>query len=246
MVARAPEFNVHVIGATDPASVTVDGVGIVGPNFMFRRARGTVGAMSAVQANDGLLFLVAKGYGSTGFSATGRANISMVCCGELDGRGAGHIHKLQDNTEWHYEPNGEDAHHRHRQSRHRNNLTDTHVGCNWRCGPNTVSKRLGEGSGDRERRNASVVRSFNNLPGGTAPTVSKLSGAGTYEVNFGVNVSERFFQATLISSNTSIPGGAADGQILASPRDGNSNAIFVRTNDSTGTNANRSFCLLVY
>lgn len=29
----SPQFNVHVIGTTDPASVTVDGIGIVGPNF---------------------------------------------------------------------------------------------------------------------------------------------------------------------------------------------------------------------
>jgi len=94
----------------------------------------------------------------------------------------------------------------------------------------------------------SIVRSFNNLPGGIAPTVSRPAtfGPGTYEVNFGVDVSQRFFQATLISSNASIPGGAADGQILVSPRDGNSNAVFVRTNDSTGTNTDRSFCLLVY
>ena len=39
---------------------------------------------------------------------------------------------------------------------------------------------------------------------------------------------------------------AADGQKHASPRDGNSNAIFVRTNNNTGTNTDRSFCLLVY
>jgi len=44
---------------------------------MFGRARGTAGTPTAVQANDGLLFLVAKGYGSSGFSPSGRANISI-------------------------------------------------------------------------------------------------------------------------------------------------------------------------
>lgn len=49
----------------------------MGPNFQFRRARGTPASPSAVQANDGILFLVGKGYGSTRFSSGGRANISM-------------------------------------------------------------------------------------------------------------------------------------------------------------------------
>ncbi len=92
----------------------------------------------------------------------------------------------------------------------------------------------------------SVVRSFNNLPGGTTPTVTQPSGPGTYAIDFGANVSQRFFQATLINSNASIPNGAADGQILVSPRDGNVNQFYARTNDTTGTNTNRSFCLLVF
>ena len=73
----SPQFDVHVIGTTDPASITVDGIGIVGPNFQFRRARGTASSPSAVMSGDGILFLVGKGYGATGFSSAGRANLSM-------------------------------------------------------------------------------------------------------------------------------------------------------------------------
>lgn len=94
--------------------------------------------------------------------------------------------------------------------------------------------------------NASIIRSFNKLPGGNGPTVSQPLGLGTYEVNFGVNVAQRFFLATLLSSNSTDPGGAADGQILVSTRDGNSNAVFVRTNDTTGTSTNRSFYLMIF
>jgi len=93
--------------------------------------------------------------------------------------------------------------------------------------------------------NATIIRSFNNLPGGSGPTVSQPLGPGTYEVNFGVNVAQRFFSATLLSSNSTDPGGASDGQVLVSARDGNVNAVFVRTNDSTGTSTNRSFYLMV-
>jgi len=74
---NSPQYDIQVLGTSDPASITVDGIGIVGPNFMFRRARGTAAAPTAVQSGDGLLFLVARGYGATGFSSSGRANISM-------------------------------------------------------------------------------------------------------------------------------------------------------------------------
>jgi hypothetical protein len=90
-----------------------------------------------------------------------------------------------------------------------------------------------------------IIRSFNNLPGGSGPTVSQPSGPGTYDVNFGVNVAQRFFCATLLSSNSTDPGGASDGQVLVSTTDGNADAVFVRTNDSTGTSTNRSFYLMV-
>jgi len=91
-----------------------------------------------------------------------------------------------------------------------------------------------------------IIRGFNNLPGGSGPTVSQPLGPGTYEVNFGANVAQRFFSATTLSSNSTDPGGASDGQVLVSARDGNANAVFVRTNDSTGTSTNRSFYLMVF
>jgi hypothetical protein len=90
-----------------------------------------------------------------------------------------------------------------------------------------------------------IIRSFNNLPGGSGPTVSQTLGPGTYEVDFGVNVAQRFFCATLLSSNSTDPGGASDGQVLVSTADGNADAVFVRTNDSTGTSTNSSFYLMI-
>jgi hypothetical protein len=91
----------------------------------------------------------------------------------------------------------------------------------------------------------SIIRSFNNLPGGAVPTVTQPLGPGTYEVNFGVDVSQRFYTATLLSSNSTDPGGDIQGQILASTRDGNPNAVFVRTNDTNGPSTNRSFYLMI-
>ena len=91
-----------------------------------------------------------------------------------------------------------------------------------------------------------IIRSFNNLPGGSGPTVSQPLGPGTYEVNFGVNVAQRFFSATLLSSNSTDPGGTIEGEVLVSTTDGNANAVFVRTNDSTGISTNRSFYLMIF
>jgi hypothetical protein len=92
----------------------------------------------------------------------------------------------------------------------------------------------------------SIIRSFNNLPGGSAPSVSQPLGPGTYDVNFGVNVAQRFFLATLLSSNATDAGGASDGQVLASTSDRSTSAVFVRTNDTTGTSTNRSFYLMIF
>ena len=91
----------------------------------------------------------------------------------------------------------------------------------------------------------SIIRSFNNLPGGAAPTVTQPLGPGTYEVNFGVDVSQRFYMATLLSANSIDPGGAVDGEILASVRDTNTKAVFVRTTDTDGTSTNTSFYLMI-
>ena len=62
----SPQFNVHVLGTVDPAAMTVDAVGIVGANFMGRRANGTVGSLTGVVANDMLAAFQGRGYTSAG------------------------------------------------------------------------------------------------------------------------------------------------------------------------------------
>jgi len=47
------------------------------PSIQFRRADGTAGSLSAVQLNDSLGGIAAKGYGATGYSSSKRAGISF-------------------------------------------------------------------------------------------------------------------------------------------------------------------------
>jgi len=68
-----PAFNLNIISETDPAAVTVEGYGVVGVNFIGRRARGTVAAPSALQANDNIMAMQGRGYGATAFSPGSRA-----------------------------------------------------------------------------------------------------------------------------------------------------------------------------
>jgi hypothetical protein len=68
-----PAFNLNVISQTDPAAVTVEGYGVVGVNFIGRRARGTPAAPSALLANDNLMAMQGRGYGATSFSPGSRA-----------------------------------------------------------------------------------------------------------------------------------------------------------------------------
>ncbi len=72
-----PAFNLSIISQTDPAAVTVEGYGVVGVNFIGRRARGTVGAPSAIQADDNLMTMQGRGYGTTAFSGSSRANLKF-------------------------------------------------------------------------------------------------------------------------------------------------------------------------
>ena len=72
-----PAFNLHIISATDPAAVTVEGYGAVGVNFIGRRAQGTSALPTAVQANDNLLTLQGRGYGATAFSTGSRSNMKF-------------------------------------------------------------------------------------------------------------------------------------------------------------------------
>jgi hypothetical protein len=68
-----PAFNLNIISETDPAAVTVEGYGVVGVNFIGRRARGTVAAPSALLANDNIMAMQGRGFGTTGFSTSSRA-----------------------------------------------------------------------------------------------------------------------------------------------------------------------------
>ncbi len=88
-----------------------------------------------------------------------------------------------------------------------------------------------------------VSRQFNNLPAGAAITVVRL-GVGQYEVNFGDDVSTRFYQAMLGGAATSSP--INPGEIFIEPRSGIVNALFVATYNSAGTATDRDFFLTIY
>jgi hypothetical protein len=68
-----PSFNFHVISQTDPAAITVEGYGLVGINFMGRRAEGTLAKPTALLAGDNIMAMQGRGYGTTGFSGGSRA-----------------------------------------------------------------------------------------------------------------------------------------------------------------------------
>jgi len=88
-----------------------------------------------------------------------------------------------------------------------------------------------------------ITRQFNNLPAGATVTVSSL-GTGTYEVDFGDDISARFYSATNASGFIS---GAAAGQVAISPRAGNANALFITTRDSAGVLVNTvNFMVMIY
>jgi hypothetical protein len=88
----------------------------------------------------------------------------------------------------------------------------------------------------------SVARQFNNLPIGATITVIRLS-TGSYEVDFGTDITSRFYLGTLGGPTT----GISTGQLNISQRSGNANALFIRTTDSAGTVSDAlSFTLMVY
>ncbi len=72
-----PQFNLHVVSVTDPAAIAVEGYGVVGVNFMGRRAEGTMASPSALLLNDNFFALQGRGYGTTGFSSSSRAYIKF-------------------------------------------------------------------------------------------------------------------------------------------------------------------------
>lgn len=76
-IATPAEFNMHIVGDVDPAGLIVDAYGTAAPNFISRRARGSIGAPSAVQNGDGLCTYGARGYMTSGWSPFTRAAIVM-------------------------------------------------------------------------------------------------------------------------------------------------------------------------
>jgi hypothetical protein len=68
-----PAFNMDVISQTDPAAIAVEGYGVVGINFIGRRAEGTQAAPSALLTDDNIMAMQGRGYGKTGFSQFSRS-----------------------------------------------------------------------------------------------------------------------------------------------------------------------------
>jgi len=75
-----------------------------------------------------------------------------------------------------------------------------------------------------------VSRSFNNIAGGTAVTVTRI-GTGTYEVGFGANVSTRFYGISVGNESSATP---PAGECSATPRAGNANAVYVNCLNNAG------------
>jgi hypothetical protein len=89
---------------------------------------------------------------------------------------------------------------------------------------------------------AAVTRSFSRFPGTPAVTVIRLA-LGQWEVNFGGNVSTRFYAL--------VPGNAVSGVPPAAfcdttPRAGVPNAVFVFCHDAGGVGIDTNFYLQVY
>lgn len=71
--------------------------------------------------------------------------------------------------------------------------------------------------------------------------VTKLGGLGTYEVDFGRNITACTAVATIGPSGA----GSAAGEVNVADRSGNAEAVFVDTNTSTGAAADEPFRLVV-
>jgi hypothetical protein len=87
-----------------------------------------------------------------------------------------------------------------------------------------------------------VVQSDGTLVRGKGATdASKLS-TGKYEVDFGRKVSNCAYVATIGDPSTGV---APSGEITVATRSGNPDAVFVETNNSSGTTSDRPFHLQV-
>jgi hypothetical protein len=72
-------------------------------------------------------------------------------------------------------------------------------------------------------------------------TVTKLAAAGQYEVDFARNIT----LCTAVATIGPAAGGSAVGEINVADRSGNTEAVFVDTNESSGTGADKPFRLIV-
>lgn len=90
---------------------------------------------------------------------------------------------------------------------------------------------------------ASVSRSFNHLPGGSSISVTRLA-IGQYIVDFGADVTGRFYTATLGGAVAGV--NPTNGGLEVTPRTGNANAIFVVTYDSAGATVDNDYYVAVY
>lgn len=87
-----------------------------------------------------------------------------------------------------------------------------------------------------------VTRSFTNLPGAPAITV-QFQGVGNYVVDFGADVSGRYYSATIGQTTA---GSAPNLIIEATNAGGNPNGVFIDTEDNAGAQADANFYIFVY
>ena len=88
----------------------------------------------------------------------------------------------------------------------------------------------------------SVSRSFNNIAGGSAVSVTRAS-TGIYYVGFGVDVSARHYSISLGNSASGVP---AEGNCSATPRGVDNTQVFVDCYSLAGTSIDNSFFLQVF
>lgn len=63
-----PQYDLHIVGTTDPSGMFFDAYGVVAPNIAGRRANGTTIAPTVVNEGDNLLAVTGSGYTGTEFS----------------------------------------------------------------------------------------------------------------------------------------------------------------------------------
>lgn len=86
-----------------------------------------------------------------------------------------------------------------------------------------------------------VSRFFNNLPGASGVTVTRL-GTGSYQVDFGADVSNRFYVGTI---GTAVPSNAPNATIEVTPRSVSNNAVYVELQNGAGNFIDSEFFVTV-